>query len=102
MMNSIQLLEEDIYLPIVKQFEEETIDIELVGKTIVKVFKDISRERLDDDQVSKPELERNTLYLVSGLLHKDRPIGEFGEELWCKKPNEIDQIIDDFKFTFLE
>ncbi|MFX0100676.1 MAG: hypothetical protein ACFFCS_13965 [Candidatus Hodarchaeota archaeon] len=99
MMNTIQSLEDTIYLPIIKQFEEDCIDLELVGKTIVNAFKEIAGTA---ENFCKSDLEKNTLYLVAGLFYKGRPIEEFGEELWCKDPNEINAIIDNFKFTFDE
>jgi hypothetical protein len=88
---------ERLYLSIVEQFDEDKLDFELIGKIIVEVCREI---KTNGDKLQFDTIAQNALLLILGLIHKDKPVEEFGDDLWSLDPSEIARKIIEFKEVF--
>lgn len=88
---------ETLYLSIVEQFEEDELDYKRIGEIIVEVCREI---KTNGDRLKFDTVAQNALLLILGLIHKDEPIEEFGNDLWELEPSEIAKKLVEFKDVF--
>ncbi|MFX0102075.1 MAG: hypothetical protein ACFFCS_21090 [Candidatus Hodarchaeota archaeon] len=88
---------ETLYMEIVQQFDDDDVDYERIGKVIVSVCREI---HTNGDKLKFDTVAQNALLLILGLIHKDEPIEEFGNDLWELDPSEIAKRLVEFKEVF--
>jgi len=75
---NIDQIENEIYFPIVDQFNCFTVDMVFVGKIMIKIMGYI-KENNNSPEIRKIAL--NSLSLLNGLMHKDLPIDSTGFDI---------------------
>lgn len=93
----LEKYEEDLYLPIIKEFGKENIDYALIGKVIV----DVCHELGDLNENTDPKIiVKNALLLVLGLLHRNKPVEDYGKDLWSLDEDNIETVKERLKNIF--
>jgi len=96
MANKI-ILEDQIYMRVIESFTGMSeIDHEVLEKLIADTCTAVEAEE-DGNKIDVDVVVRNVLLLILGLLHKDKPIDNLGQDLYALPPLRLAKFLGDIQ-----
>ncbi|MHA1791141.1 MAG: hypothetical protein ACTSVI_00770 [Promethearchaeota archaeon] len=93
-------LERELYFPIIDEYKNNQPNLNLILKKIITVFSDKNSNEIRKSLYSS-SIRRNMLLLALGVMHRNRPIDDFGKDIWSLPRQKLIKIQEDLEAAFL-